>query len=121
MAKIINLKAPASMSLLKLSEAEVAKYVAEHADRSLKALPKDLHPVGVNRVSLGSNPLADTEVWAQWTRACCDRRKRIEDFTDPVLEDYLTTPLSGIQVKANTHIESQMIVHRLENPNTHMR
>lgn len=114
MAKVINLKAPKSFSLLKMGEAEVAKYVSEHADRTLASLPDELRPVGVNRVSLGSNQAADPGVWAQWTRACCDRRSRIEDFTDPVRDDYndAITPLSG--VKANTHIESQMVTYRLE-------
>lgn len=114
MAQVINLKAPKSLSLTKMSEAEVAKYVSEHADKTLAALPEALQPVGVNRVALGSNIAADPGVWAQWTRACCDRRRRIDDFTDPVMDDFNAsiTPLSG--VKANVHIESQMVVHRLE-------
>jgi hypothetical protein len=114
MAQVINLKAPKSVSLMKMGEAEVAKYVSEHADKTLAALPETMKPAGINRVSLGSNLAADPGVWAQWTRACCDRRRRIEDFTDPVMDDFnaAITPLSGI--KAGVHIESQMVVHRLE-------
>lgn len=120
MAKIINLQAPASMSIQKMGEAEVAKYVSEQAERSLAALPKELRPIGVNRVSLGSNK-ADVDVWAQWTRACCDKRKRIEDFVDPVLTDFDNNLQASTGRKATTHVESQMVVHRLANPATHIK
>lgn len=120
MAKVIDLKAPKSISLQKMGEAEVAKYVSQQADKALEAMPEGLRPIGVNRVSLGSHPSADVGVWAQWTRACCDKRRRIEDFTDPVMDDFNNSVAAVSGVKANVHIESQMVVHRLEDSTKHI-
>jgi hypothetical protein len=83
MAKVIKVRAPENTSLAKMSEAEIRKMVTSEAARHLESLPVDIRPVGVNALSLSSNPRADVGVWAEWTRACGDQRHRIDEYVDP--------------------------------------
>jgi hypothetical protein len=123
-AKILNLQAPKSMQLRDMKSEEVASYVAKHADEALKRMPDDLRPVGINAVALSQRipgTSSDPGFWAEWTRACCDRRAQIEDFTDPVIEQFerpgspVTTQLHG------EHLETQMRVQMLEHPTQHTK
>ncbi len=122
MAKFYQLRAPASMSLHKMSDAEVEKMVTQQADKLLKTLPENLRPVGVQGVVLDSvKPGTSLEpgVWAQWTRACCDKRKQIDGFIDPVAEDFAAASLDAIQPRDLGHIETNFSVQTLSNPKMH--
>ena len=88
-SRTIKLKNNRDVPLQQMKEEEIREMVIKQADTILAALPEDLRVAEVNSVQLESNlkQVADTGVWAQWTRACCDRRKRIEDFVDPALNE----------------------------------
>lgn len=110
--KTISLNAPRSMKLEKMPEAEIADYVAKEADRFLAAMPEGLRPVAVNTVSL--NRASDPGVWAQWTRACCDKRKSIDDFVNPVIRDFGVAGAAGLLERSETHAESELRILQLE-------
>lgn len=122
MAKTINLRAPKSMKLHAMSAADVEAYVAKEASRMLEAMPKDVRPVGVNAVAIDSivqQTAADPGVWVQWTRACCDKRRQIEDFVEPLVRDF--DPAADITRGgvAEQHIESLMRTETLSSPKMH--
>lgn len=122
MAKFYQLRAPASMSLHKMSDREIEKMVIQQADKLLNTLPDNMRPVGVQGVVLDSirpGTAADAGVWAQWTRACCDKRKRIEDFIEPVAEDFAAISEEVMRAKALGHVETQLSVQTLSNPKMH--
>lgn len=124
MAKILNVQAPASMELRKMRSEEVEKYVSKLADEALDRIPDDLRPVGVNAVSLAQRvpgTAAEPGFWAEWTRACCDRRSRIEDFVDPVIEQFERPDSPVIGQLRGEHLESQMRVQMLEHPTEHTK
>ena len=83
MAKVIKVRAPDKTALSKMNEEEIRSLVKTRAGKLLDSLPAEILPVGVNAVSLSSNPRADVGVWAEWTRACSDQRTRIQDYVDP--------------------------------------
>jgi hypothetical protein len=116
--KTISLNAPKSMAIDKMPEAEIATYVAKEADRILAAMPDDLRPVAVNTVRL--NRAAAPGVWAEWTRACCDKRKLIDDFVDPVVRDFGLVDYAGQDPRREAHAESQLRVLHLESK-SHMK
>lgn len=121
MTKYYQLRAPASMSLEKMSDPEIDKMVADQADRMLEALPDELRPVGVQGVVLDSvkaGTAAAPGVWAQWTRACCDKRKRIEDFREPITEEMMEAA-KALRPASYEHIESQLSIQTLSNPRMH--
>ena len=98
MSKTIKLKAAKGVNLMDMKEDEIRKLVEEQADVALKQLPRDLRFSDVNSIMLESNP-AETQAiggWAKWTRACCDKRRRIEDFVNPTLPE-LTDGISGLE------------------------
>lgn len=122
MAKILNLRAPESMELRRMQSEEVATYVSKLADEALDRIPDDLRPVGVNAVSLAQRvpgTAAEPGFWAEWTRACCDRRDRIEDFTDPVIEQFERPDSLVLSQLHGEHLETQMRVQMLEHPTMH--
>jgi len=98
MSKTIKLKAAKGVSLINMKEDDIRQLVEEQADVALKQLPSELRFSDVNSIMLESNPAETKEVggWAKWTRACCDKRRRIEDFTNPVLPE-LTDGISGLE------------------------
>lgn len=83
MAKVVKVRAPEKTVLSKMTEEDIRKMVASDAARYLDSLPADIRAVGVNAVSLSSNPRADVGGWAEWTRSCGDQRHRIDDYVDP--------------------------------------
>jgi hypothetical protein len=120
--KTINLRAPKSMKLNTMSAADVEAFVAKEAGRLLDAMPKEVRPVGVNAVAIDSvvaRTAADPGVWVQWTRACCDRRKQIEDFIEPVVADFDPTAQVTRASVAGQHVESLMRTETLANPKMH--
>lgn len=122
MSKTLRIRAPKSMKLHAMSEREVEKYIAEEAGRMLDAMPRDIRPVGVNKVAIDSlvkGTAADAGVWAQWTRACCDKRDRIDDFVDPVMQEFDQEASLTRPELANEHVESQMRVQTLAYPAMH--
>lgn len=121
MAKYYQLRAPASMSLEKMSEKEIDKMVAQRADQVLESLPDDFSLVGVQGVVMDSVTPGTAQapgVWGQWTRACCDKRKRIDDFIEPVTEEMMTAAKS-MRPASYEHIESQLSIQTLANPKMH--
>lgn len=105
------------MSLTDTPIEEIERYATDLAERGLELLGEGA-PVRVNAVSIAQR--AGTEVWAEWTRACCGHRSQIEDFEDPVMDDFEidALPLSGKM--HGTHLESQLRTVRLEGP-THRK
>ncbi len=121
MAKYYQFRAPASIALDKMSDREIEKLVAEQSDRMLKALPEEFRPVGVQGIVLDSirEPTAiEGGVWAQWTRACCDKRKRIDEFREPITEE-LMEAAKALRPASYEHIESQLSIQALSNPKMH--
>lgn len=124
MAKILNLKAPESMELRRMESEEVATYISKLANEALDRIPDDLRPVGINAVSLAQRvpgTAAEPGFWAEWTRACCDHRARIEDFVDPVIEQFERPDSLVISQLAGEHLETQMRVQMLEHPTRHKK
>ena len=122
MTRTINLRAPKSLRLHEMSAEEAAAFVAREADRVLDDLPQDIRPLGISAVAMDAfvkGTAADPGVWAQWTRACCDRRDRIEEFVEPVVQDF--DPAAAVQRPrlADEHVESLMRVESLANPAMH--
>jgi len=123
MAKVLNLQAPKSMSLREMRAEEVERYVSKLADDALDRGLEGLRPVGVNAVALGQRvpgTAAAPGVWAEWTRACCNRRDMIEDFVDPVIDQFERDGSPVAQQLAGQHLESQMRIQTLEHP-THRK
>lgn len=88
MSHTYKFQASEDVQLSKMDEAEIRKMVERQADQYLDALPAQVQAAQVNSVQLSSNPFETVNggVWAQWTRACCDRRARIADFIYPEIE-----------------------------------
>jgi hypothetical protein len=85
MSKTIKLQNASGKALHKMTENEIRELVIKQADKMLNSIPGDIRIADVNSVQLESSlkEAADVGAWAQWTRACCDKRDRIEEFTDP--------------------------------------
>ena len=122
MAKILNLRAPESMELHRMESKEVASYVSKLADEALERIPDGIRPAGVNALALSQRvpgTAAEPGFWAEWTRACCDRRDRIEDFVDPVIDQFERPDSLVLRELAGEHLETQMRVQMLEHPTEH--
>lgn len=124
MAKVIEIRAPKSMELRKMGAKEIEAQVSRMADQTLEHLPKDARPVGINAVSLSQaipGSAVEGGVWAEWTRACCNRRNLIEEFVDPVVDQFeiAATPFSA--ELGGQHVESQMRIIELEHPTMHVK
>ncbi len=113
MAKVFQLRAPDSMTLTDTPLEEVERYVTDMAERGLELLG-DSVPIRVNAVSLAQQ--VDVEVWAEWSRACCGHRSRIEEFEEPVITDFEIESLPISRRLHGTHLESQLRVIKLEGP-----
>lgn len=121
MARLFNLRAPKSLRIEQKSPQEIEKLVTEQAARYLEALPNDLRPSGLSGVALESlvkGTANDPGVWAQWTRACCDRRRDIDDFVDP-LRDEFELAAAQLRPRSVEHLESQHVTQVLSNPKMH--
>jgi hypothetical protein len=121
MARLISLRAPESLRVDRKSQKELDAYVAEHAGRYLAQMPKDIRPAGISGVTLESlvkGTASDPGVWAQWTRACCDRRNEIDDFVDPLRGD-LEIAAAQLRPQVAEHIEALHVTQTLANPKMH--
>lgn len=122
MTKTIQVRAPKSMKLHAMSEADIAGYVAQEAGRMLESMPKEVRPVGVNAVAIDAfaqRSAADVGGWVQWTRACCDKRKQIEDFIEPVVQDFDPSAALTRPAVAGVHVESLLRREVLSDPKMH--
>ena len=87
-----------------------------------KLLCGEFRPVAVNRVvvdELVPGDAADPGVWAEWTRACCSHRDRIEEFVDPIVDFLDPSGSTLLRQVGEQHVESQMRVVELQNPTMH--
>lgn len=110
MVKVFEFQAPESMRLTELTPERAEEVATKLAEEGLDRLG-DIRPVGVQAVALSR---IETEVWVQWTRACCDKRHLIEEFEEPVVAD-LDVPDTRLPLRMhNTHLESQMRSVRLQ-------
>lgn len=119
MSRILNLHAPKSMSLHTMRTEEIEQYVSKLADQALERGLEGGRPIGVNAVAIGQLvPLGGQDVggWAEWTRACCNRRDLIDDFTDPAINEFEREGSPLVQQLAGQHVESQMRIVTLESP-----
>lgn len=124
MARVLDLHAPESMRLKDMKPEEVERYVSKLADEALERMPADMRPIGVNALALNQLiPGTNTEpgFWVEWTRACCDRRNRIDDFTDPVIGQFEREGSPVASQLAREHLETQMRVQMLEHPTLHRK
>jgi hypothetical protein len=102
MAKIFHVRAPHTVKLASMSEQDITKLVEAEATKTLGAFPPNARPVGVNSVRVSQ----DVGGWAEWTRACCGSRNRIDEYVDPVRGDWeAPSALPGAPSPAE-HIES---------------
>lgn len=118
MSKTIKFKNSKDVALHQMKEEEIRDMVTKQADAMLAALPKELQVSEINSVQLESSlkQVADTGVWAQWTRACCDRRKSIEDFVDPAITELgITNPEIEKSVFQN-HFDSNLSIRKVTEP-----
>ena len=124
MARVLNLQAPKSMTLHTMRPAEVERYVSDLAEDAFKRMPDGLKPAGVNAVALAQRMPGtggDPGVWAEWTRACCGSRNRIQDFVDPVIDQFERPDSPVLRELAGQHLESQMRIITLEHPTMHTK
>ncbi|HEY0549337.1 MAG TPA: hypothetical protein VGF13_07010 [Verrucomicrobiae bacterium] len=118
--KTFQFRAPVSMKLHTMKSEEIEKYVAQQVDVALKAIPETLRPVGVNAVTIDSiakGTAADPGVWAQWTRACCDKRKRIEDYKDITPGEM--REIAQLRPVVAEHVETDFSIQVMNNPKMH--
>lgn len=89
MSRTLKFNNSGKTPLSKMSEKEISKMVIQQAEEMLEKLPKDLRVSQVNSIQLESSlhEVADFGAWAQWTRACCDKRNQIDDFINPVIDE----------------------------------
>lgn len=114
MVKVFEFAAPESIRLTELSPAEAEKAAAALAEDALDRF-SDLTPVGVNVLALSSKA-GDVGGWVQWTRACCDKRRRIEEFEEPLLREVDSTGIGLPSRVQEVHFESQLRTVRLQGP-----
>jgi hypothetical protein len=123
MAKTLNLRAPDAMCLKDMQAADIEAYVLKLADDALTNLPDGMRPHSVNTVALNQTTPATQGkpgISVMWERACCGHRNQIEDFEDPVIEQF---ELDGSPLRrqlAGEHVESRLTVTELEHPTQHV-
>ena len=118
MSKTINLKTTDDVVLHKMTEEQIRQMVIKQADEMLKSVPKDLRISEVNSIKLESNlrQVAEIGGWAEWTRACCDKRRFIEDFVDPQIHELgITDPRIEKTVFQN-HFDSNLSFKKITEP-----
>ena len=95
----------------------------KRAESALDSLETGSRPIGINAVSLSQRlpgTAAEPGFWAEWTRACCDRRRVIEDFEDPLIEQFEREGSHVTRQLKGEHLESQLRVLELEHPTEHV-
>ena len=115
MSKTIKFQNASGVALHKMSENEIRELVIKQADRMLESIPHEIRIAGVNSVQLESSlkDAADIGGWAQWTRACCDKRNRIEDFTDPILPELAITDPGLEKLLHQNHFDSNLSIKQV--------
>lgn len=115
MSKTIKLQNASGIALHKMSENEIRQLVMKQADKMLDSIPKEIRVAGVNSVQLESSlkEVAEVGGWAQWTRACCDKRNRIEDFTDPILPELGISNPALERVLHQNHFDSNLSIKQV--------
>ncbi|WP_125776154.1 hypothetical protein [Antribacter gilvus] len=110
MVKIVEFVAPDSIRLGDLSPQEAEKAAIQTAEEMISRLG-GLRPVGINAMALSR---IETEVWVQWTRACCGHRALIEDFEEPIVSE-LDVAASRLPARLQgVHLESTLRTVRLQ-------
>jgi len=115
MSKTIKLQNAGGRALHKMSEIEIRQLVEKQTQRILESIPKEIRVADVNSVQLESSlkEAADVGVWAQWTRACCDKRAFIDDFTDPAIAE-LAISSAGIERAVHqNHFDSNFSIKQV--------
>lgn len=121
MAKVFNVRAPASIDLAKMSEKEIYALVETESTKLLSSFPRQARPVGVNMVSVSQMPgsgAGDWGGWAEWTRACCGSRRLIDEYTDPTPEEMGAAGLA-YRPQQRAHIESSFTIQTPANAAMH--
>ena len=93
MAKVFHVRAPKTLTLAKMDEASIYKLVEEEATKSLKNMPQNARPVGVQ--CRDAQPDWRRGGWAEWTRACCGSRNLIDEYLDPDPEELAVAGLAA--------------------------
>lgn len=108
------------MKLHAMEPKEIEKFVTTQASKALEGIPENLRPVGVNAVtvdSISKGTRAAAGVWAQWTRACCDKRRRIEDYKDITPAEM--REITQLRPEISKHVETDFSVQEMSNPKMH--
>jgi len=115
MLKTIKLKNASGKALHKMTELEIREMVMKQAERMLDSIPKEIRVADVNAVQLESSlkDAADGGVWAQWTRACCDKRNRIEDFTYPENPELIISNPGLEKAMFQNHFDSNLSIRQV--------
>ena len=115
MSKTVKFHNASGAPLHKMSEKEIRQLVIKQADKMLDSIPKEIRISGVNSVQLESSlkEAADIGGWAQWTRACCDKRNRIEDFTDPVIPELGILNPGLEKILHQNHFDSNLTIKQV--------
>jgi hypothetical protein len=118
MSKTFKLTTSNDVSLHKMTETQIRDMVIKQADSMIKNLPKDLKLSEVNSVQLESNrrEMADIGGWVQWTRACCDRRKIIENFVDPAIDELKIHNPAIEKLLFQNHFDSNLSFKQITEP-----
>jgi hypothetical protein len=126
MSQEYRITPPESMALERMSPQEIEGIVTEHASRMLGSMPDGFRPVAVNRVVLDraigrpGGGAGDWGGWAEWTRACCGSRAQIDDFQDPLINEIEVAGSPVMRRVGDIHVESQLRVVDLVDPETHI-
>lgn len=118
MSKLMKIKNTSGKALHKMSEPEIREMVIQLADRMLDGIPDEIRVSEINAVQLESSikEAADAGAWAQWTRACCDKRKRIDDFVDPVNEELGIINPGLEKAVFQNHFDSNLSIRQITEP-----
>jgi hypothetical protein len=97
-----------------MDEQEIRAFVEKQTSKMLESIPSEIRISEVNSVQLESSvkQVQADGVWAQWTRACCDRRRRIEDFINPVILELAVNPLLEKAIHQD-HFDSNFSIRKV--------
>ncbi|MFN9622036.1 MAG: hypothetical protein ACK587_04255 [Cyanobacteriota bacterium] len=120
MARTIKLQNVAKTALGRMDEKEITAMVEKLADQMLRSLPEELKVSDINSIQLESSlkEVAADGVWAQWTRACCDKRRDIADFIDPVISELAVNTPQIERAVFQDHFDTNFVVKKVTEPNS---
>lgn len=115
MSNTVTFRNTSGKALHKLSEKEIRAMVMKQADRMLNTIPKDIRVGDVSAVQLESSTkqAAVDGVWAQWTRACCDKRRLIDGFTNPVNPELAITKPEMGRALHQDHFDANLSIRQI--------